>query len=135
MYHLYAITVKITFFHLIIPIVLTQNPLFLPYPQAVQASPTDVSRADEVQNRGTIAETAKEKLWLVIDFLIEKASDILKLAEDLTEKLKAGALVATNKINDSLQKILDKVSRLEDMVKDEATFFDSFMILFYDQIT
>ena len=74
---------------------------------------------------------AKEKLQLAknkIDSLIQKASGILKekindakkQAEDLMENLKNGALKATDKIYGSLQMILDKVSRLEDMVKYEA---------------
>ena len=120
-----------SFFHLTIPIVFTQNPLFSSHPQAAQALPTDLSRIDEVEARGTMIGAAKERLQLAknkIDSLIQKASGILKekindakkQAVDLMENLKNGALKATDKIYGSLQMILDKVSRLEDMVKYEA---------------
>ena len=85
--------------------------------------PNDLSTVNQVEERGSMIEAAKEKLEAAkqtLDSLIQKASDMLKeklndakqLAVNLTEKLEASALKATEIIYNSLHKILDKVSHL-----------------------
>ena len=103
------------------------------YSQVAQAKPAtepDFSNLS-IEERSALVEAAKKKLDQVkhkVDSLITKASDLLKKklneakrkAEELTDKLTAGAHHITEKIYKSVKKVLDTVSRLEQLVQEEA---------------